>query len=64
MEAEKRSAKTYLALESPVPRVSLRSGSSRRSGKLQGVLVAVVCASTVGVVLVMLQIAGRALGNL
>lgn len=63
MEADGGYVKTYLALESPVPRVSLRSGSSRRSAKLQGVLVAVVCASTVGVVLAMLQIAGRALGN-
>lgn len=41
-----------------------RGASSRRSAKLEGVLVAVVCASTVGVVLGMLQIAGRALGNL
>lgn len=38
--------------------------AEKRSAKLQGVLVAVVCAATVGVVLVMLQIAGRALGNL
>ena len=63
MEADSGYVKTYLALESPVPRVSLRSGSSRRSANLQGVLVAVVCASTV-VVLRMLQIAGRAPGNL
>ena len=38
--------------------------ANKRFTGLQGVLVAVVCASTVGVVLVMLQIAGRALGNL